>query len=120
MYLIEGNHDIKNLNNKMKRNGIRAFYPYKEINDNGRKVILCHYPMPFYKRDYNPSVYHLYGHLHETLEEQFMREIKKMINEKNNRKIGKNQCNFYNVGCMCIGYTPKTLDEIIEIYKEKG
>ena len=28
------------------------------------------------------------------------------------------QCNMYNVGAMHIGYTPRTLDEIIEGYKQ--
>lgn len=114
-YLILGNHDLKRLTPKVK-GYFSGIYDYREIKDNGRRVILCHYPIPFYKNDYNPDVYHLYGHIHVTIENDFMEKIKKMIQEEDTRDRGKHMCQFYNVGCMMpwMGYTPRTLDEIIE------
>lgn len=38
---------------------------YAEINDNNRLVILCHYPIPFYKNQYYGAVM-LYGNVHNT------------------------------------------------------
>ena len=95
---------------------------YKEIKDNGRRVIMCHYPMPFYRSDYNSNVYMLYGHVHTTIEYDFMEYIKDMIKEKDLRGDSTNKCQLYNVGCMMpwMKYFPRTLDEIIDGYnKEK-
>lgn len=120
-YLILGNHDFKRMSSKVKKkfNGI---YDYKEIKDNGRRVIMCHYPMPFYRSDYNSNVYMLYGHVHTTIEYDFMEDIKDMIKEKDQRGDSANKCQLYNVGCMMpwMKYFPRTLDEIIDRYnKEK-
>lgn len=113
--LIKGNHDIKNISNSLKRK-FTDIKDYKEITDNGRHVIMCHYPMPFYKSNYNDNNYHLYGHLHVTREEDLMRDIKKLIDKKDDRGNSKNRMHFVNVGCMMpwMGYTPRTLDEIIK------
>jgi calcineurin-like phosphoesterase family protein len=113
--LIKGNHDLKNFSSSLKRKFL-DIKDYKEISDNGRKVIMCHYPMPFYRSNYNFNIYHLYGHLHVTLEEDLMQDIKKLINEKDNRGNSKNNMHFVNVGCMMpwMNYTPRTLDEIIK------
>ena len=120
-HLILGNHDSKRMSSKVKKkfNGI---YDYKEIKDNGRRVIMCHYPMPFYRSDYNSNVYMLYGHVHTTIENDFMEYIKDMIKEKDLRGDSTNKCQLYNVGCMMpwMKYFPRTLDEIIDGYnKEK-
>lgn len=113
--LIKGNHDLKNYSASLKRKFI-DIKDYKEIGDNGHRVIMCHYPMPFYRSNYNSNIYHLYGHLHVTLEEKLMQDIKKLIDEKDNRGNSKNNMHFVNVGCMMpwMDYTPRTLDEIME------
>ena len=112
---IKGNHTLKQFPAKLK-NLFEDICDYKEITDNGRHVILCHYPIPFYKADYNPNVYMLYGHVHTTIENDFMEHLKQYIRDNDNRESGKHQCNMYNVGCMIsyMNFTPRTLDEIIK------
>ena len=95
--LINGNHDIKNMSRSVRKH-FQDVKDYKEISDNGRRVILCHYPMPFYKKDYDANTYMLYGHLHKTIEEDFMQEFKRIIKAKDNRGSSANKCNFYNTG----------------------
>lgn len=118
-HLILGNHDFKRMSSKVKKK-FAGVYDYKEIKDNGRRVIMCHYPMPFYRSDYDNGVYMLYGHVHTTIEYDFMEDIKDMIKEKDQRGKSTNKCQFYNVGCMMpwMNYFPRTLDEIIEGYNE--
>ena len=113
--LIKGNHDITPQKSKKYFQDVKD---YKEIDDNGRKVILCHYPMPCYRGDYSDTIIHLYGHLHTTIEEDFMEHLRDYISRNDNRGMSRHRCNFYNVGCMLIGYTPRTLDEILDIYKK--
>lgn len=113
--LIRGNHDLKNMSSQL-RSMFQDVKDYKEITDNGRHVIMSHYPIPFYKADYNPNVYMLYGHVHITLENDFMEHLKQYIKNNDNRGNSAHQCKMYNVGCMMpwMQYQPKTLDEIIE------
>ena len=44
--LIRGNHDLKNPSAALKALFV-DIKDYKEIDDNGRRVILSHYPIPF-------------------------------------------------------------------------
>lgn len=113
--LIKGNHDLKQMSSQLK-NKFQDVKDIKEIKDSGRRVIMCHYPMPFYRADYNPDIIMLYGHVHTTIENDFMDALKETIKECDARKSGKHQCQFYNVGCMMpwMNYTPRTLDEIVE------
>ena len=55
--LILGNHDLSNFPAELK-NQFADITPYKEIVDNGRdnssrKVLMSHYPQPFYKHANN-------------------------------------------------------------------
>lgn len=102
--LIRGNHDITP---SKSRKYFQDVKDYKEIDDNGRKVVLCHYPMPYFKNHYY-GWYHLYGHVHNSFEHN-MAEHQKYLMEQ----LYDMPCNMYNVGAMHIGYTPRTLDEII-------
>ena len=112
--LIRGNHDLKGMSQQL-RNKFQDIRDYKEVKDNGKRVLLSHYPMPFYRGDYNSDIIHLYGHIHVTIENDFMEHIREYINKNDNRGNSKHQCQFYNVGAMIpyMNYTPKTLDEII-------
>ena len=105
--LIKGNHD--RLNQELK-NCFQAIYDYKEIKDNGRDVILCHYPIPCFNKHFYGSI-HLYGHVHNSFEANMIEHFKKEMTELYEKK-----CNMFNVGCMMtyMNYTPKTLDEILE------
>lgn len=115
--LIRGNHDLKNLDKSKKY--FRNIMDYGEIKDDGRTVIMCHCPIPFYKKDYDDDTYMLYGHLHTTIEEDFMQEFKKIIKEKDHRGKSRNRCNFYNCWLGFYGYKPATLDEIIERWNKE-
>ena len=111
--LIQGNHDIKHFSAKLKR-CFSDIKPYKEIIDNGRRVIMCHYPMPMYKGAYNKDIYMLYGHVHTTREETFMRKLREEL-RMSCTESGYNRGQFYNVGCMMpwMNFTPQTLDTIV-------
>ena len=53
--------------------------------DNKRRVILCHYPIPFYNGQYrldkegNPKTYMLYGHIHDTTDQKLLDQFQEMI-----------------------------------------
>lgn len=104
-HLIRGNHD-------RVHGRLRFYYEsiehYAEINDNDRLVILCHYPIPFYKNQHYGAVM-LYGHVHNTREQDFIEKWKRELWES------EIPCNMINVGCMMeyMKYTPRTLDEIL-------
>ena len=119
--LIRGNHDIKDMPQQLK-NQFQYIKDYAEVKDNGKRVLLSHYPMPFYRGAYNSDIVHLYGHIHVTIENDFMEHIREYINENDNRGNSKHQCQFYNVGAMVsyIDYTPRTLDEILNAQKENN
>ena len=110
-FLIKGNHDRCNESQFVKK--FVKITDYMELDDEGRKVVLCHYPIPCFKNHFY-GWYHLYGHVHSSFEANMMEHVKKEMTEL----YGK-QCNMYNVGCMHIGYTPRTLDEIINYTIDK-
>ena len=105
--LVKGNHD------KLNDNRLRARFlqiaDYLEIKDNGRDVVLCHYPIPCFKNHFY-GWYHLYGHVHNSFESRMIEHFEREMTE-----LYVKQCNMCNVGCMMpwMGYTPRTLDEII-------
>lgn len=115
--LIKGNHDLKQMSTKCKKLFV-DIKDYKEINDNGRKVILSHYPIMCYKGSYNPKNYMLFGHVHNHTQESYL--VEKWIEDikHNCTERFHNRGNLYNVGCMMpwMHYTPQTLDEIIVNY----
>ena len=106
-FLIKGNHDRCNESKFVKK--FVKITDYMEIDDEGRKVVLCHYPIPCFKNHFY-GWYHLYGHVHNSFEANMMEHCKKEMTDL----YGK-MCNMYNVGVMMpyMGYTPRTLDEII-------
>lgn len=107
--LIKGNHDrispqlAKEFNNKI--------YDYLEIKDGGRNVVLSHYPIPCFNKHFYGE-FHLYGHVHNSHEWNFMESIRRSFEEIDI------PCNMYGVGAMLeyMDYEPKTLNEIIEGY----
>lgn len=107
--LIKGNHDITPQKSKKYFQDVKD---YKEMNDNGRKVVLCHYPIPYFKNHYY-GWYHLYGHVHNTFEHNMAQHQRYLMEE-----LYGTECKMYNCGAMIsyMQYTPRTLDEIIEGY----
>lgn len=92
--LIKGNHD--NFLNQIKwQDYFSAVKDVMKIKDNGRDVILMHYPIEEWDGFFR-GTYHLYGHVHN--------------NDNGLRKIERR----YNVGIDVNDFEPKTLDELIE------
>lgn len=110
---IKGNHTLKQFSNKLRKE-FEDVKDYKEITDNGRHIIMCHYPIMCYKGSYDPKTYMLHGHTHTTREQDF---VKRWTQELRDSKIlNTDSCgNIYNVGAMMpwMSYTPRTLDEIL-------
>lgn len=123
LYLIQGNHD-RFLKNKDYNAGRFVWIkPYEELQDNKRKVILCHYPIMCYNGQYrvdengNPKVYMLYGHVHDTQDQRLLERFQAITRETASvspdgtaRQI---PCNMINCFCMYSDYVPLTLDEWI-------
>lgn len=111
--LIRGNHDPQHFSGTTKRM-FQEITNLKEIKDNGRHVIMCHYPMPFFRCGFAPTAFMLYGHVHRTLEYEYLLKLRKDVKAAASG-YGTPSGNFINVGCMMpyMDYTPRTLDEII-------
>lgn len=105
--LVKGNHD--RVNNEEFRAQFADVRDYMEIDDNGRKLVLCHYPIPCFRNHFR-GWYHLYGHVHSSFEYQMMEHDRFVMWELHRRK-----CAMYNVGAMMpwMDYTPRTLDQIL-------
>lgn len=109
LFLIVGNHDNAILKDSRCRSLFKGIYDLKRINDNGRIVILCHYPLAVWDQSHRGSIM-LYGHVHHNLTDG---ECTHTILNHEEMK------NAYNVGCMLeyMDFTPRTLDEIIAANK---
>ena len=109
--LIKGNHDKAFCFDKFKI----PQYQYLEIKDNGRNVVLCHFPIPSFNKHYYPNNYHLYGHVHDSWEWHMMEKVRSQM-----EALYTTPCEMYNIGCMIpyMKYTPQTLDEIVEGYNK--
>ena len=69
-----------------------------EISDEGRRIILCHYPLAEWDAFYRGS-YHIYGHIHNKKEDTF--QLMSMVK------------NAYNAGCMINNYSPVSFNELV-------
>jgi len=107
-FLIKGNHDRCN-DGKFIKSFVKVT-EYFEVDDDGRKIVLCHYPIPCFKNHFY-GWYHLYGHVHKSFEHEMMEHDKYLMQEL----YGK-QCQMFNVGAMMpyMDYTPRTIDEILK------
>ena len=108
--LVKGNHDRWH-DSKFDKLFVKID-EYMEIEDEGRKLVLCHYPIPCFKNHFYGWI-HLYGHVHNSFEWNMMEHQRFLMEELYDR-----QCSMINVGSMMpwIGYTPRTLDEILTGY----
>ncbi len=111
--LIRGNHDPMKFSRTV-RNMFQDITNLKEIVDGERHVVMCHYPIPFFRIGFAPNAYMLYGHVHKTKEYEYLKDMRKII-LANSTGYGTPNGNFINVGAMMpyMNYTPRTLDEII-------
>lgn len=123
-HLILGNHD--KATDQRYRQLFVEVTNYKEAKDNidgiEYHIVMSHFPLAFwnhqhhYRRDgekHKVWSIHLYGHVHNSVEESCYQEFIKMLNSKYDIK-----CIAKNVGCMLWNYTPITLKEILNIEGE--
>lgn len=116
-FLIKGNHDRWAKDGACKKL-FQGIYDIKQIDDNGRQVILSHFPQMMWAGQHR-SMIHLYGHVHNSQEEadyqEFLKELDKRIALRDGDRYKPLKA--YNVGCMLpyMNYTPRTLDEIMSM-----
>ncbi len=125
--LIKGNHDKFVESPDFDAGRFEWIDNYREITDSQKKIVCCHYPIPFYEGQYrkrhngDPKVFMMYGHVHETRDEALMQRIIGMIRESPYTPIGSDHestipCNMINCFCKKSDYTPLTLGEWIRLY----
>lgn len=108
-HLIVGNHDLAMLD-QIKKSGVFESVEFmKLIDDGGRKVCLCHYPVMDWM-EFSRGGYHIYGHIHNKtkLNDEAYVEIKKYFSNKP----------AFNAGVDVTGYEPVTLDEMMRLKEE--
>lgn len=115
--LIRGNHDLSAMSSEL-RSQFRQVLDYAEIKDNGRHVVLSHYPLLFYKNAPLSDWYMLCGHVHTTRENDFLEQWREQLRNSCTGN-GENLGQIYNVGCMMpyMDYKPRTLDEIVSAFE---
>lgn len=105
--LIKGNHD--RVHGKV-RLCFDEIADYKEIELDGHKITLCHYPIIFFNR-HHYGAYMFYGHVHNSHEWQMTDNYRYELEQLDIK------CNAYNVGCMVHNYQPVTFDEVLASYE---
>ena len=61
--LVEGNHDRKTLNDPSFRRAFKEVHKYLDINYNGHKCVMFHYPIAEWDQMHRGAL-HFHGHLH--------------------------------------------------------
>ena len=110
-HLIVGNHDQTILPAIIRSGAFLTVSDLKVIEDNGRSVCLCHYPLMEWP-GMNSGAYHVYGHIHNKTEANG-REYAQMKTYYFNKRA-------YNAGVDVTEYSPVTLDEMIELKKQNA
>ena len=129
-FLIKGNHDYYLKDHKFNRSYYEWVKDYAEVNDNGRKVILSHYPLFCYPGQYrkdtngNAKTYMLFGHVHNTFDMKLVDDFKTITRNTLRQAHGYKDpqpipCNMINCFCMYSNYIPLTLDEWIELDEKR-
>lgn len=116
--LIKGNHD--DVRDLRYSNLFDEIIEYKEVTDTLNKqtvkLVLSHYPILMWKGQHRETIL-LYGHVHNTFENEFYQECLKRLYELNKLKNDNApQISAYNVGAMMsyMNYEPRTLQEIVD------
>ena len=104
-HLIRGNHD--RVHGKLGTLW-ESIEHYAEITDGTTQVVMCHYPIPFYKGQFYGGVM-LYGHVHNSQDWELVKKCQRLTWDAGRPS------NLINVGCMMpyMNYTPRTLAEIM-------
>lgn len=118
-HLILGNHDKEHMPDSVKKKFV-SISSFKEVTDNRKHVLLCHYPMPFYKASYNEDTWMLYGHVHIfTKEAKYVNDLTHFL-INNCAATTENKGHLINVGCMMpyMNWRPQPLEYLIETWKK--
>ena len=108
--LILGNHDNPETVAAV-RELLEDVAEYREIVDEGRHVVLCHYPMISFRDQYF-GAFHLYGHVHSAYEWNINENAKRLMKKL---YVRQDVCRMANTGAMLpyMAYTPRSLDELL-------
>ena len=124
IYLIQGNHDRFIKDKDFDASRFIWVRSYAEMHDNGRKIILSHYPVLCYNgqnrlsKHGNPKTYMLHGHVHDTLDQRLLEQFQQ-ITRNTMRGEAPIPCTLLNCFCMYSQYVPLGLDEWIEYHENK-
>lgn len=118
-HLIRGNHDPEHFSFEQQRYWA-SISDIKEIKYDKHHLILCHYPMPCFKADYNENCWMFYGHVHVTKENNMMYELTKQLVQREHQS-GENRGQLMNVGCMMswMNYRPQSFEVIVEAWRKE-
>lgn len=105
-HLIIGNHDSKIIKEAEINCVFESISFIKLIDDKGRKVCLCHYPLMDWM-EFNRDGYLVYGHIHNKTDKnnKAYKQIKEYYADKK----------AYNAGVDVTNFEPVTLDEMIKL-----
>ena len=128
IYLLRGNHDHFLDSPDADLDRFEWVKDYAEMNDNKRKVVLCHYPIGEYNGmfrrmpDGSPKTYMLFGHVHRTESNIYVEQYKDFVRSYPRSVRGTDTplpapIQMINCFCMFSNYVPLTLDEWIELDK---
>jgi calcineurin-like phosphoesterase family protein len=96
-HLILGNHD-RDFNSNI-RNEFAEITDYLKLDDNGRRVVLSHYPILEWD-GYFRGAYHVYGHIHNNVRDDYWPLIAR-------------RSRMLNAGVDVNNFEPVTFDEMI-------
>lgn len=129
LYLVVGNHDHVLEHRKMDSSRFVWIKEYAEMADDGKKVVLCHYPIMCYNGQYRldkdgtPKTYMLYGHVHDTVDQELLVQFQKQMRATRTVTADGTErnipCNMINCFCMYSDYEPRTLKEWIAYTEER-
>lgn len=97
-HLIIGNHDGVTLKNPQAMSYFEDVVPMMHIEDRGRQLCLCHFPICEWNGYHRGSI-HIYGHIHNRLSDTCL--------------VMRDRKHAFNAAACINNYTPSTLDEII-------
>ena len=107
--LIIGNHDEEFFMDYFVKRIVATATSTKYIDDDGRMVFLCHYPVMDWSYG-DKTIHHVYGHIHnKSIANGYLYEEIKMFYKN---KLA------YNASIDVTNYEPVTLDELIQLKEE--
>lgn len=125
-FLVNGGHDKFLQDRKFDQSLFQWIKPYAEMHDDGRKVVLCHYPIFCYNgqfrtdKDGKPITWMLHGHTHLTEDQELVEQFKDIMRSTLRKSKYDDEpktipVQMIDCFCMLSDYKPLTLDQWIEM-----